>query len=80
MSERYVEVGLELDAKADPIAGRVRQGQAAPQPFAGWLELAAVLEEALSRRRQASDGDARVGGGAPGDTKPPTTRRTGESG
>lgn len=50
---RYVEVGIELEVDAEPIAGRVRHRGAAPRPFGGWLELAAALEDALRRGRQA---------------------------
>ena len=51
-ARRYVDVGLELEIDAEPIAGRVQLGERAPRPFGGWLELAAALEDALSGGRQ----------------------------
>ena len=37
-------VWVEIDARAEPIAGTVRRGADRPRPFAGWLELVALLE------------------------------------
>jgi hypothetical protein len=37
-------VWVEVDASAEPIAGLVHRGAAPARPFAGWLELVALLE------------------------------------
>lgn len=65
-ARRYVEVGLELEIDAEPIAGRVRHGGAAPRPFGGWLELAAALEDALRRGGQSPEGNRPA---LPGDAR-----------
>jgi hypothetical protein len=54
---RYIDVGLELEIEAEPIAGRIRHTGAAPRPFGGWLELAAALEDALREGRQIPEGN-----------------------
>lgn len=42
--KRTVELRLELDLDADPIAGTVRSPGEAPAAFVGWLGLTAELE------------------------------------
>jgi hypothetical protein len=44
---RTQEYVLELDVEADPIEGRVRDGEAAFD-FTGWLGLASALERLIS--------------------------------
>ncbi|UGS37809.1 hypothetical protein DSM104329_04230 [Capillimicrobium parvum] len=41
---------LEVDPDADPIRGRVCEGDEMPEPFVGWLGMARALERTLSRR------------------------------
>jgi len=55
-AHRYIDVGLELEVDAEPIAGRIRHGGATPRAFGGWLELAAALEDAL-RTDQGPEAD-----------------------
>jgi hypothetical protein len=45
-------VWVEIDASSEPIAGIVRRGADPARPFAGWLELVALLE---SERRTGGD-------------------------
>ena len=62
-TRRYVNVRLELEVNADPVAGRVQHGGGEPRPFGGWLELAAALRDALdsspSGARTTTNGLAR---------------------
>jgi hypothetical protein len=44
---RHVELRLELELDAEPIAGCLRLGGDASRRFDGWLELAVALEGAL---------------------------------
>jgi hypothetical protein len=37
-------VWIEIDPAAEPIAGVIHHGSAPAQPFAGWLDLVALLE------------------------------------
>ena len=37
---------IELDPASEPIAGVVHDGSESGRPFAGWLELVALLEAA----------------------------------
>jgi hypothetical protein len=37
-------VWIEIDPAAEPIAGVIHHGSAPARPFAGWLELVALLE------------------------------------
>jgi hypothetical protein len=37
-------VWIEIDPASEPIAGVVRRGSEPGRPFAGWLELVALLE------------------------------------
>jgi hypothetical protein len=53
---RHVELRLELELDAEPIAGRVRLDGDASRRFDGWLELAVALEGALSGGRQTLQG------------------------
>lgn len=46
-------VVIDLDPSVDPIGGGLRVGRGAVQPFAGWLELAGALADALAQARQA---------------------------
>lgn len=57
-SRHRVELLLELDIDADPIAGLVRHGNGAPRPFTGWLGLTAALEGVLGQTPQARGGGA----------------------
>jgi hypothetical protein len=66
-AHRHIDVGLELEIDAEPIAGRIRHGGAASRPFGGWLELAAALEDALSEAHQIPESDAP---GTPGRAGP----------
>lgn len=55
-SRPCVELRLELEIDAEPIAGRLRLEGGAPRSFSGWLGLAAALEDALDAGRQAPAG------------------------
>lgn len=37
-------VWVEVNPDAEPISGVIHRGQAPARPFAGWLELVALLE------------------------------------
>ena len=51
-------VWVEVDAAAEPIAGLVHRGADPARPFAGWLELVALLESERGRAvDQAAAGD-----------------------
>jgi hypothetical protein len=39
-----IHVDLEFDLAADPVEGRLSADGGAPEPFTGWIELAAALE------------------------------------
>jgi hypothetical protein len=52
-------VWVEVDASAEPIAGLIHRGADPARPFAGWLELVALLE---SERDRAIDPGAARGG------------------
>lgn len=43
-----VRLTLDLVSGAEPITGTVRPPGRAPQPFVGWIDLVALLEEAVS--------------------------------
>ncbi len=50
-------IWIEIDPLAKPIAGAVHHGPASVRPFAGWLELVALVEaacEATDDRANAS--------------------------
>jgi hypothetical protein len=51
---------IEVDPGAEPITGTVHRGTAAGRPFAGWLELLALLdgERAAESRPAAGDPSA----------------------
>jgi hypothetical protein len=55
-------VGLSINLGSDPIEGSVVTGGQEPQPFCGWVELAAAIE---GIRAQAPPSDPRVDGGPP---------------
>jgi hypothetical protein len=40
---------LELDAKANPVAGVVRDANGSGEPFVGWIALTRAIELALER-------------------------------
>jgi hypothetical protein len=44
---RLTEITLEVDPRAEPIAGSLREGKGVRRPFAGWIGLAAALEATL---------------------------------
>jgi hypothetical protein len=52
-------VWIEIDASSEPIAGVVHHGCEPDRPFAGWLELVAVLEAARRPRPDQSPGRER---------------------
>ena len=52
-------VWVEVDASAEPIAGTIHRRGDPARPFAGWLELVALLE---SERGRAIDAGAAEGG------------------
>ncbi len=64
---RHVELRLELELDAEPIAGRVRLDGDASRRFDGWLDLAVALEGALRGGRQTLQGarPVPVEGGTP---------------
>jgi hypothetical protein len=43
-----VRLTLELLPGSDPIAGSVRVAESGMRPFAGWIDLVAVIEEAIA--------------------------------
>jgi len=47
-------VWIEVDPAAEPIAGLIHHGAAPARPFAGWLELVALLE---SERRPPTESE-----------------------
>lgn len=53
-------ITLDIDTRADPIAGRLLGPEGDERPFTGWMELARVLEEALrgSRERDSQPASA----------------------
>jgi len=55
MASRIHEYVLELDLDAEPIEGRLRDGDEA-FPFAGWLGLASALERLSSAATGRADG------------------------
>jgi hypothetical protein len=42
-------VWVEVDAASEPIAGLIHRGRSPARPFAGWLELVALLESERGR-------------------------------
>lgn len=48
-------ITLELDGSAEPISGWVEDGKAHRQPFRGWLQLMAELQEMADRDIDLSD-------------------------
>ena len=53
-------VWVEIDAAAEPIAGVVHRGSDAARPFAGWLELVALLESERDRAVDPGASDDRL--------------------
>lgn len=53
-------VGLAINVGSDPIEGSVVTGGREPQPFCGWVELAAAIE---GIRAETPRPDPRVGNG-----------------
>ena len=51
---------IEIDPSAEPIAGVIRHGAGPGRPFAGWLELVALLDaERRPPPGPATSGDPR---------------------
>jgi hypothetical protein len=63
-----IHVDLEFDIAADPVEGRLSAAGGAPEPFTGWIELAAALERlrvpAGSAGEPAREGRSSAGLGA----------------
>ena len=59
---------LSLDCASEPISGQFAIDAGSPQPFSGWIELAAAIEAA---RAQAAGGDGKSPGGSPGAKRRP---------
>jgi hypothetical protein len=59
---RYARMELSLDCSSEPISGQFAIEPGSPQPFSGWIELAAAIEAA--RAQAASEG--KTPGGSPG--------------
>jgi hypothetical protein len=53
--DQQLSVWLELDLARDRIAGRLHDGDRAPEVFSGWLELVAAVEGARSRQGNAPE-------------------------
>ena len=44
MADSVIHLQLDLDPRSDPIEGALVVGARPPEPFIGWIELAAALE------------------------------------
>jgi hypothetical protein len=44
MADPLIHVQLDLDPRSDPIEGALTVDARLPEPFIGWIELAAALE------------------------------------
>jgi hypothetical protein len=51
MNPTPTRITLELELEGDRIAGHVLSGDGSKRPFAGWLGLAAALENVISDAR-----------------------------
>jgi hypothetical protein len=49
---QVLDLALALEVEQFPIAGTLQHQAAEPQPFAGWLELIAAIETALTAARR----------------------------
>jgi hypothetical protein len=54
MTERHVQLVLELELGSVPIAGQLRNADGIASRFAGWLELARLLDDASAGEGPAS--------------------------
>ena len=61
MADHLLHLRLDLDPRSDPIEGALTVGAGPPEPFVGWIELAAALE----RLRSEAAGAVAVPGGEP---------------
>ena len=52
MADPVLHLQLDLDPRSEPIEGALTVGAGPPQPFIGWIELAAALERL---RAEAAD-------------------------
>jgi hypothetical protein len=58
-------VGLSINIGSDPIEGSLDTGQQEPQPFYGWVELAAAIE-AVHAAQPTEPGPRAKSAGEPG--------------
>jgi hypothetical protein len=65
-SDEPLRISIELDPRAEPLAGTVSVPGAEPRTFLGWMELAHTIDLARVSRADADDD----GGGSRGGETP----------
>jgi len=60
VADPVIHLQLDLDPRSDPIEGALMVGTRPPEPFIGWIELAAALERLRTAEGAIATGRAAV--------------------